>query len=313
MSEKSKFRIIFQDYESKDFSYIYDIFEWRYCQNLTSVETLILKFGYINTLKNFDFENLYKIFSQDRLLQNLNIEMSLFMNANEKTDKDLLSYEEFILNINKINPKFNGTLAWLLNYEEQPTFNLHIEKSPILKQNLYLHNFNDTEALLKALEHNSEKFNGIDVTGFINHINPQVLNNNLSVFETIKQLEYKTKIETIKKVFPEYLESDYLTENNYNLDLEQFCKDGYKFQNKTISPIFYGSFDNFTLLTPIDINQFLLNDYNENLTPWKKELNKIISKSFCFTCEKFEICKNKKYYYQNLYSKQCSLGILKND
>lgn len=313
MSENSKFRIIFQDYESTDFSYIYDIFEWRYCQNLPPVETLILKFGYINNLKNFDFENLYKIFIQEPLLQNLNIEMSLFLNANETADNHLIAYEEFILNINKINPKFNGTVAWLLNYEEQQTFNLNIEKSSILKQNLYLHNFNDTKKLFTELENNSEKFNGIDVTGFINHINPQALNNNLSIFNTIRKLEEQKKIEIIQKVFPEYLENNHLIEHNYNLDLEQFCKDGYKFQNKTISPIFYGSFDNFTLLTPIDINQFLLNDYIENLTPWKKELNKIISKSFCFTCEKFEICKNKKYYYQNLYSKQCSLGISQND
>lgn len=36
-------------------------------------------------------------------------------------------------------------------------------------------------------------------------------------------------------------------DNNFRNDITKFCQEGYIIANDTISPIFYGSFDDFTI------------------------------------------------------------------
>ena len=308
----SKFRLVFKNSNDSDLLNISELYEWRYCQNLPKVDTLVLKFGYENTVKNFNFEYLYDIFSKDKILKNIHVEMSLFANIFEDCSFYINQYENFKLNIKKINPNFECTIAWLYDFNLGNT-DICLKNSKILKNNLYLHNFNNENILFDILINLHKEFKGIDITGYLNNINNKSVNNNKSIFNVINRLNQQNHKQLIGNIFPEYLDNSFFKENNLDDDLIQFCRDGYKIENNLITPLFYGSFDNFSILSSIDIKSFLLNDFNENLLFWKKELTKTISKSYCFTCENFEKCKNKKYFYQNLDFKQCSLGILENE
>lgn len=125
------------------------------------------------------------------------------------------------------------------------------------------------------------------------------------MIEILKNLP-KNILETI---FPEFLNWS-INNKTYKDDIYNFCKDGYFISNQKISPLIYGSFDDFTIQENIDTNQFLLMTFPESLQYWNKILTKKIYHSHCFSCDAFSLCQNKSYFWNNLNESDCSLNII---
>lgn len=159
------FRLVFNNLLPNELDLIKDIMEWRMFQNLPDVDFFVIKLGYHNTINSFDFHQLLTFFKSD-FFKNKNIKFSLFQNINEINNSKIQLYDNFSIELQKFNPNFICSLAFVYNEEINALsdFNLIPPKNN-LKYNLYLHHVTNIDTILTSF--NSTLFDGFDLTSFL--------------------------------------------------------------------------------------------------------------------------------------------------
>jgi len=297
------FRLVFNSLNNQEFYIIKDLIEWRVYQNLPDVSFFVIKLGYYNTLHHFDFEKGLNFF-KDPFFKNKTIKFSLFQNIHEINHEKIQLYENFAYEIKQYNSNFTCSLAFV--YDEKINHFNEIESIPAknhLNYNLYLHHVTNIETITQLFD--TKLFNGFDLTSYFNHFEVPSFDNRQTLINILKNLPHHI----LEDLCPEFLNWE-INNKTYKDDIFNFCKDGYYIENQTISPLMYGSFDDFTVSDKVNLNEFLLLTFQDTLQYWNKVLSKKIYNSFCFSCDSFSLCQNKSYLWNNLNESSCSLDII---
>jgi hypothetical protein len=112
--------------------------------------------------------------------------------------------------------------------------------------------------------------------------------------------------------FNNYLNKINISEQSFKEQINEFIQHGFVINLNTlnISPLFYGSADDFTLMSELKINEALLMTYPEICLFFQKVFTKVFIKSFCFNCEQLSTCQKQKIYLINLPNKtNCGIGF----
>lgn len=314
MSTKNPFRLIFTNKNANlNLSLIEDLIEWRNYQFINDYNFLVIKLGHINTLHTINFDNVFNLFKDIKYLHTKPVIFSLFSNLDTLLNlpENVLLFNDFIIKMQNINPLFKGAIAWNFDFLHNTSVDINLIpiKPSHLQYNLYLHHFNDIEKGMSLLDY-THLFSGFDITSYFNNFENPNFDNRSILFNFFNVLKEK-KPEFLEDLSPEYLSmSD--NDNNFRNDITKFCQEGYIIDNDTISPLIYGSFDDFTIKGSLLVPDFLLMTYEDIHKYFTKIWTREILSSYCSSCDFFNICQSKLYYWNNIQSDTCSLNIEQN-
>ena len=301
------FRLVFSNFHNNnELKIIPDLIEWRTYQSINEFDFIVLKIGHFNTLELIDFDFLHSIFYANKSLNHKPIKFSLYQTLESFNDDLIIQYINFAKKMKLLNKDFVCTIAWVYNQQEfKNNFSIIPEKNEFINYNLYLHQINNSELAYTEIQPYLHLFTGFDITGEINNFNQY--SNNQEAFSFLEYLKYKD-ILLLEKIAPEFLEWE-KNDKNFKDELSSFCKNGFIIKNGFISPLIYGSFDDFTFNDKISINSFLLSTFSDINQIFYKKWIKLFLKSYCSKCDHFSLCQNKNYYWINLESNECSLKL----
>lgn len=318
------FRLVFTgaDHET-DFTLLPDLVEWRNYQVLPDYDFLVLKVGHHDMLRTTNYHELLRLFEANPHLNQKPVRFSVFASVpttqpsiDLSTTHDVQCLTKFVHEMRKLNPNFTASVAWVFDCLENDPHDLSClpEQPKDLSYNLYLHHLHEVEDSFALLMEHAHRFNGLDITSYLNNFEaPQfALDNRAIVVQLLEKLLADGEMGRgiLERLCPEYA-TWVSKENTFKSDIQNFCKDGFLVNGQGISPLVYGSFDDFTLhgKDGLSVPDFLLMTFEQVYEHWLKAWSRKVITSHCFSCDMFTACQSKSYYWVNLDAKGCALGL----
>lgn len=310
------FRLVFTGADcSTDFSPLADLVEWRNYQALPDYDFLVLKIGHHGTLQSVNYDGLLDIFEAHPHLSYKPVRFSVFADIGSASAHLYLErLRNFVEKMKAINPHFTASVAWVFDcLHNEPEELGVLPRQPVyLSYNLYLHHLQSVGQGYQLLLDHSDKFNGLDITSYHNNFEAPCFDNRATAVQLLEKLlaEGGTGRGILERLCPEYLNWSG-NDKTFKTDIRSFCTDGYIVSGQKLSPLVYGSFDDFTLADKdtLTIPDFLLMTFDGVLEFWTKAWSKKVIFSSCFSCDVFNLCQSIGYYWNNIGSPDCSLGI----
>ncbi len=331
LDSDNTFRIFFNDNNLKNLHYdfissIEDLVLWKKYQKNSIIDLYVIKIGYSdylsNNFLNHFFSQLEKIVY---LFDNKPVRIALYQNIHAFDWQNLHYLNNFVKTL--LNKNIYLTISWIIDaknvsLDDLENFLFHLEKKQfsffhvlLIKNIDFLMKQNKIYSFIKLLKKFSHFIHGYDISYFSNHTYNKPLENiHLLDFAHFLNLYFPEFAKKMVPEFNDYILKKFYNEQNFQEKVEEFLLNGYSIniQNNTISPLIYGSTDDFHMPIYLHFNQFLLMKYTEIQYYYQKEFLKIFSKSYCFNCSHYEECKFFKFLFLNMYeSNHCSLGIPK--
>jgi hypothetical protein len=328
------FRIFFNDENNKNNNYdfistIEDLILWKKYQKNSPIDLYVIKIGYshyfsIKFLEKF-FSDLEKI---SIIFEGKPVRIAFYQKIHHLDWQNIHYFNTFVQKLLKKNIYL--TISWIvdssiisLEYLENFLFTLQKKSfsffNVLLIQNIdFLMKQNKIYSFIKIIDKFSQCIQGYDISYFPNHLYEKPFSENIQLMNFAHFLKLYFP-HLAKKILPEcinYIEKNIQEEQNFQEKIDEFLLYGYSInihQNQ-ISPLIYGSVDDFHMKIYLSIDKFLLMKDSEIQKYYQKEFLKIFSKSYCFQCSHYEQCKFFKLFFLNLYeTKSCSLNILEFD
>lgn len=340
LDSDNTFRIVFTDYQqaiSYDFSSkILDLVNWRNYQQLPMPELYVIKIGYSNFLDYYSLEHIENFFIKNHtLFHGKPVRFSIYQNIQDLEDYDKISaYENMASNLNQYG--IYCTIAWVFDFNTikeisiindfETNFKNKISKYNHINHVAVLHNTHainkDNYSLLSNLVDilkSIPNIAGYDITSHINNFDRPNFDNlkseNTSNLLELANFLIEYNPQFAQKIVPEIKKlysKDLGNAQTISEQIEEFCRNGYiiNISNNTISPLIYGSADDFSFKSELNLSQFLLMTYGEIFIYFEKQLKKMFLKSFCAQCDYLHVCQQQKIYWLNLPSnKECYIKI----
>lgn len=303
----NSFKIVHSsDSNISDFESVFNLLEWRYYQSLPIIDTLTLKFGHINSLIDFNFTMLLRFITDSLIFLPSKVRFSLFVEVDKLSLDSISKFSSFTTSVQSFVPGWESTVAIVYQGTKNPifkTFDIDIPSN--ISCNFYY--LNDTS--LQSIELTDSfliNFRGFDIPGAINHFNVSISNE--CNYKLLGYL-YENNRSLLEKISPEYIQSGNPSKSLED-DIEGLVYSGFLIKDDFISPIVYGSFDDFVVNKGIKVGEFLLNSYSENLLVFRKIISKMFIKSKCFACKNLPSCLEKMFFWSNIQSDKCSFNFL---
>lgn len=340
LDNDNTFRIVFTDYQQAqtyDFSNkLLDLINWRNYQQLPKPELYVIKIGYSNFLDYYSLESIENFFIENHeLFQGNPVRFSLYQNIQNLNNYEKINdYQKMASNLKKYN--IYCTIAWVFDFHTInditaintffDLFKNKLSQYESINHVVVLHNTSilsdKTYPLLSKLINICEamsNISGYDITSHINNFNvsnfaqDNIENPSNLLALTKFLLEYHN--EFAEKIVPEIKKlysDDFSNNQTISEQIEEFCRNGYiiNISQNTISPLIYGSADDFSFNSDLTLSQFLLMTYSEIFNHFEKQLKKLFLKSYCAQCDHLSFCQQQKIYWLNLpFNKECYIKI----
>jgi hypothetical protein len=343
LDSNDTFRLVFTDEQQKiDYDYctsIKDLISWRNAQQLPPTELYVIKIGYSTFLKEDFIHTLTKFFSSNvEIFYNKPVRFSIYQDITEIKDFTTLhEYQQmaqkllvlnihctigWIIDFSKLNLKEfnnNADIYNFFNFLNEQSFNINPNvNNVIVFHNTHLiEDYSILHHLYNALN-NTEKINGYDLTSHLNNLECFDINNinqNNNSLLDISSYMAQNNNQFLTQVLPEIsnlYEKQLNNSQTLKEQISEFCQNGYiiNIHNNTLSPLIYGSADDFTRPTTLPVKKLLLMVYEEVNYYFYNTITKIFLKSYCSQCDFLPQCQQQKIYWLNLLNtKQCGIHI----
>lgn len=331
------FRLVFTDYQDvQNYNFMNimkDMIGWRNAQSLPMPKLYVIKIGYSNFLEHYSLDIISDFFIKHHsLFQGIPIRFSIYQSIHKQINEEQLNnYNMLAQKLQQYN--IHCTIAWVIDFNTINDINHVYDFTSQLKDYaqdyIYINNvavFYNTGILkepsykilkdtVKTLEQ-SGVISGYDITSHLNNFNiytkSNIIESNLLNLVTTL-IDYNSNF--AEKIAPEIkalLNKNFSYHQSFGEQVAEFCQNGYiiNIKDNTISPLIYGSTDDFSFNSNLNIYEFLLMIYSEVNIYFEKHLTKIFLKSYCSGCEHLNFCQQQKIYWLNLpYNKQCYIKV----
>lgn len=339
LDNDNTFRLVFTDFQTPQaYNYcdnIEQMIQWRNAQELKEPELYVIKIGYSNFLQNNSLEQLTEFFfTKAYLFNNKPVRFSIYQDITQLDDFELFSkYQLMAQTLSFLNIHF--TIGWIIDFakmnyindpnilsflhflnEERHYICPHINNVVVFHNTQQLYHYSILSDLYTVLLH-TQKINGYDLTSKLNNIHNIVEKNKNTNYHLLSLAQYmqSNNKHFLKHVLPEInnlLDHQYNGTQELKEQIAEFCQNGYVINTQTnhISPLVYGSADDFTLPPSLPINELLLMVFQDVNHYFQNTITKLFIKSHCSSCDNLSQCQQQKIYWLNfLESKHCALEL----
>jgi hypothetical protein len=303
---------------------------WRNYQYLNPQNLTVVKIGHGEGFKNpIYLEILLNLLKKDLSFIDGSMRFAIYHYFENKVEEDL--YFKYIDIINCFqNNRFNFCLSTIINLDLLEKNHITIEDILVFLQKNKENNINNV-ILLNNLNYAGlntidllKKINqldlavGYDVAGKKSNLSIELNENNKKILDFFNLIN--GKIDFIDKVMPEYVDfkikkrDDFNLVNEINKQVELFINDGFLIDslNKDVSPLIYGSADDFTLFSKIKHQDLILLTKDEIYSIYTKEALKLFGKNYCLYCSFALNCSEKRIWWLNMIEKnkkECDMKL----
>lgn len=259
---------------------------WRQAQLLPEPQLYVIKLGYSSYLqaKENIFPIIYQFFLDNKtLFNNKPVRFAIYQEVN--TCDTLTWLPDYQIMAQKLQEdNIYCTVSWIWDKTDDTQFLNSIQGNHL--HHVVLFKSAPSIEIIDQLE-KSGKISGYDILGRINNISNNIENNQMSLVEETLPI-IKKRPEFSQKLVPELtqlLSDKNLSEQSIKEHIMEFCQNGFLIHNNEISPLIYGSADDFSLPSKLFINDFLMLTYNDVTIHIEKLWLKHFLKSYCSQCQ----------------------------
>lgn len=313
---------------------INDWIEWRDYQYSSEPELYVIKIGHGNAFENEIYiKQAQEILKLD-ILKNKNLRMAVYHNFSTEINIEL--YNKYIQLNNNIKSHFLS-ICTVLDLEKLINKNISfnnlvkfLEKN--IKNNIFniilLRNISSiNQEIIKLLDelNNSSLVHGFDIVAHHNNFSNILQEDSKQLINFIKNTKNFSSPNLKEKLHPEFIDLEehlFLDGDEENAQkaivyqLEKFLEDGFliNMNSQEISPLIYGSADDFTILpfmNHYDAIEMTLKELKEKISPI---IIKILNKNHCSSCEYLNLCSKQRIWWLNFIHQNkidCEIGLNK--
>lgn len=339
LDNEHTFRLVFTDFQDPSpYNYcekIEQLISWRNAQQLVQPELYVIKIGYSNFLQNNSLNALTEFFFEHyHIFNGKPVRFSIYQDITQLDDFEFVAqYQKMAQTLSFLNIHF--TIGWIIDFAKMNYINdpnilsflhfLHEERhyiSPHINNVVVFHNTHKLydyyvlSDLYNVLLH-TQKINGYDLTSNLNNIDYIVEKNTNTQYDLLGLAQYMKiyNVDFLTQVLPEIatlFAKPKKISQQLKEQITEFCENGYIINIKTdnISPLIYGSADDFSLPTSLPVNDFLLMVFEDVNNYFQTKITKLFVKSYCSQCEYLQNCQQQKIYWLNFNeNNHCSIQL----
>lgn len=323
LDSDSTFRIVLSNFEKESpesSAIVRDLISWRDHQRLPKPRLRVVKFGRPDFFEANDFSETAELLREDPF-RGGPARVSAYQRCESPIDEPKLAeYDRLAAEFKPLGIRL--CVAWIIDLaNDESAANSAIRSAAKFRNVSHVAMLNSVNAIDLSADggraaqtlielRDSGMFLGYDVVGNPNSLFGRTEGDNFNLLEFSQTLR-KIDEGLAHAVVPEFSSIENDDEpSDFLSSIDEFSQNGFSvdMSDMSVSPLAYGSADDFPLPAKLALDDMACMTYGEVRDHFRSACLKAFSKSFCFSCDRLQDCQKRKIYLLNLSVKdRCSI------